>query len=60
MPTTWVKSANEVVVSGVLAGFARDWGINPWLLRAIYVVLTLATGILPGVLIYLVLSLVMK
>lgn len=60
MPTTWVKSANEAVVSGVLAGFARDWGINPWLLRTIYVVLTLATAILPGVLIYLVLSLVMR
>ncbi len=60
MPTTWVKSANEAIVSGVLAGFARDWGISPWLLRAIYLVLTLVTGILPGVLIYLLLALIMK
>ncbi len=60
MPTTWVKSANEAVVSGVLAGFARDWGIHPWILRTIYLVLTLVTGILPGAVIYLLLSLVMK
>lgn len=53
------KSTQDKVLGGVIGGLAREWDIDPTLLRVLYVVLTLITGILLGIVVYLVLYLVM-
>lgn len=55
----WPKSRQDRVVSGTLGGLAERWGINPTALRIGYVILTFLTGILPGVLVYVLLALIM-
>jgi phage shock protein C len=48
------KSRNNRVISGVLGGFAETYGIDASLLRIIYTAITLFTGVMPGLLIYIV------
>jgi len=55
----WPKSRHDKVVSGTLGGLAERWGWNPTGLRVGYTLLTLVTGILPGVLVYLLLAMIM-
>lgn len=55
----WAKSRHDRVVSGTLGGLAERWGWHPTVLRVVYVVLTLLTGILPLALLYVILALVL-
>lgn len=56
----WSKARYDQVVSGTLGGIAERFGWNPTWVRVIYVVFTILTGIVPGVLLYLLLALLMK
>jgi phage shock protein C len=47
-------------VFGVLAGFAGAFDLNVFWLRVIYVVLTLATGLWPGLLLYILAAVLLK
>lgn len=55
----WSKSRHDQVISGTLGGLAERWGLNPTAFRVVYVILTLLTGIVPGVLVYLLFALIM-
>lgn len=55
----WPKSRSDQIVAGVLGGLAERWAWNPTVLRVVYVLLTFVTGIVPGVLVYLLLALIM-
>src|SRR5262245_44827421 len=51
------RSRNEVIIAGVCGGLAEYFGVDPVIVRLIFVLVTLTTGI--GVLLYPVLWLVM-
>jgi phage shock protein C len=53
MKTKLMRSRDDRWVSGVLGGLAKRFGMNPLLLRAIYAILTLFTGVFLGVALYL-------
>lgn len=55
----WPKSRQDRVVSGTLGGLAEKWGIHPTGLRIGYAIATFLTGILPGVVVYVILALIM-
>jgi len=48
-----MRSRDDRWVSGVLGGLAAYWGVNSLLLRAVYAVFTLLTGVFLGAFIYL-------
>lgn len=52
------RSTNQVL-AGVVAGLGEELDLDSTVARLLYVVLTLITGFVPGLLIYLVLYLVM-
>jgi phage shock protein C len=47
------RSRENRVLSGVLGGLGEYFDVDPVLFRLVYVVLTVFTGVLPGVLIYI-------
>ena len=49
------RSLNDRMIAGVLGGIAHRYGWNPLLLRALYVVLSIASAAFPGILLYLIL-----
>lgn len=53
------RSGQERKVLGVCGGFAEYWEADPTFIRAIYLVLTFLSGILPGILLYFALALIM-
>ncbi|TLQ03592.1 PspC domain-containing protein [Pediococcus stilesii] len=53
------KSRTDRFFSGVIGGFAETYGLDSTLLRIIYTALTLFTGFIPGVIIYVVAMMVM-
>lgn len=55
----WPKSTHDKVVSGTLGGLAERWGIHPTVLRIAFAIVTLATGIVLGVIVYWLLALIM-
>lgn len=56
---TLAKSSSDKIVAGVLGGIAAKQGWDPTVTRVVYVVLTLITGIVLGLLVYLIMALVM-
>lgn len=52
-------SSTDKVLAGVCGGLADAWGMDSTLVRVLYVVLTLVTGLVPGLVVYAVLMLVM-
>lgn len=52
------RSNTDKQIAGVCGGFAEYADIDSNLVRAIYVLLTLFSGLVPGLLAYLVLALV--
>lgn len=48
------RSRENVMVGGVLAGLAEYFDQDPTLWRLAFVVLLIATGLMPGLLIYIV------
>lgn len=55
-----IRRARDGAVFGVLAGFARAFDLSVFWLRVIYVALTLATGVWPGLLAYILAALLLK
>lgn len=53
------KSRNNVVVSGVLGGISEFIGIDPTIIRVIYIILALFTAGFPGFMLYIVLMIIM-
>lgn len=53
------RSRSDKVISGVCGGLGEEFDIDPTLVRVIFVIGTLVSGIVPGLLVYLVLALVM-
>lgn len=52
-------STSDKVLAGVCGGLAEAWDMDSTLVRILFVVGTLVTGIVPGLLVYIVLMLVM-
>ncbi|MCS7182582.1 MAG: PspC domain-containing protein [Thermoanaerobaculum sp.] len=53
------RSTAQRQLLGVCGGFAEYWELDPTVIRVLYVVLTFFSGILPGVVLYLILALIM-
>lgn len=53
------RSSTERQLLGVCGGFAEYWETDPTVIRVAYAVLTVLTGILPGILLYIALALIM-
>jgi phage shock protein PspC (stress-responsive transcriptional regulator) len=47
------------MIAGVCGGFAEYFGWAPWLVRFVYVLVTILSAAFPGILIYLLLWLLM-
>jgi phage shock protein C len=54
-----MRSATDKRIAGVCAGFADYFGLDPALSRILWVLLTFFTGIIPGIVMYLVCWLIM-
>jgi phage shock protein C len=48
------RSRDQRMVAGVLGGLASYFGINPTPVRVLFVVFVLLTGVMPGVLLYVI------
>jgi len=48
------RSKKNRVIAGILGGVGEYFGIDPVLIRLSFVALTIFTGIIPGVIFYLV------
>ncbi|MCP4364411.1 MAG: PspC domain-containing protein [Planctomycetes bacterium] len=54
------KSPNDIVFRGTLGGIAEHYGWSSGSLRAIFVLLTFFTAAFPGILLYIVLSILIS
>ncbi len=50
------KSESDRKITGVLGGVSDYMGIDPSLVRIAYVILTILTGFVPGVFLYLLMA----
>ena len=50
------KSTNNVVITGTLGGLAEYLGIDPTIIRVIYVFLSLVTAGFPGITLYVIMA----
>lgn len=55
----FTRSRHDRMIGGVIGGIAQRYGWNSTLLRAIYVILSLASAAFPGILVYLIFWLLM-
>ena len=53
------RSRDNRMIAGVCGGFAEYFGWTPWIVRFIYVLVTILSAAFPGMLIYLLLWLLM-
>lgn len=53
------RSLDDRMIAGVMGGIAHRFGWNSTLLRALYVIVSIASAAFPGVLVYLILWLLM-
>lgn len=53
------KSVDDKKLDGVCAGIAEYFDVDPTLVRAGYSLITILTGIFPGIIGYIVLSIIM-
>ncbi|MBN1514340.1 MAG: PspC domain-containing protein [Phycisphaerae bacterium] len=49
------RSTHNRMIAGVCAGLAEHFGLDPTLLRVIYVLVSLLSAAFPGLLVYIVL-----
>lgn len=54
-----LSRSNNKMIAGVLAGVAEYFNSDPTLVRLLFVLLVLVTGIIPGILVYILAALVM-
>lgn len=55
----FVRSRHDRMLAGVIGGIAQRYGWNSTLLRAIYVIVSIASVAFPGIIVYLLLWLLM-
>lgn len=55
----FVRSRHDRMIAGVIGGIAHRYGWNSTLLRALFVIVSLASAAFPGILVYLILWLLM-
>lgn len=48
------RSREHRVISGVLGGLGEYFAVDPVILRLLYLLITIATGVFPGIIAYLV------
>jgi len=53
------KSKDNKVIAGVMGGFGEYFDIDPVLLRVLYILLTVFTAAVPGIIAYIFMALVM-
>ncbi|MEY8294017.1 PspC domain-containing protein [Limosilactobacillus caviae] len=53
------RSGSDRMVAGVFGGIGKYFRIQPNILRILYVLLTIFTGFVPGIIIYLILVIIM-
>lgn len=56
---TLARSLDDRMIAGVMGGIAHRFGWNPTLVRAIYVIVSIASAAFPGAIVYLLLWLLM-
>jgi len=59
IPRKLFRSSENRQLLGVCGGFAEYWELDPTVVRAIYLVFTFFSGILPGIVLYFLLALIM-
>lgn len=52
---TLVRSLDDRMIAGVMGGIARRFGWNATLVRALFVIVSVASAAFPGILVYLLL-----
>lgn len=55
----FARSLDERMIAGVMGGIARRFGWNATLVRAVFVIVSVASAAFPGILVYLLLWLLM-
>lgn len=53
------QSSQDRILAGVIGGFGTYFGIDATLLRILFVLLLLMTGLIPGAVLYLVAAILM-
>ena len=54
-----VRTVDNKFLGGVCGGMAKEWNMDPTLVRLIFVLLVLLTGLIPFFLIYIILWVIM-
>lgn len=55
----FTRSRHDRMIAGVLGGIAQRFGWSAFLLRVVFVIVSIASAAFPGILVYLVLWLLM-
>lgn len=58
-PRPLIRSRHDRMIAGVIGGFAQRLGWNSTWVRVIYVIVSLASAVFPGILVYLIAWLLM-
>ena len=53
------RSASDRILAGVFGGFGQYFNCSPNIFRIIYVILSILSGLIPGIIIYIILMLIM-
>lgn len=53
------RSGSDKMITGVFGGIGQYFRIQPNILRILYVILTIFTGFVPGIIIYVILTIIM-
>jgi len=53
------KSEDDKKLSGVCGGIGEYVNVDPTAIRVVYVIITLLTGVLPGIIAYIALAIIM-
>lgn len=59
VPASFSRSRSDRVLAGVMGGVARRYGWNSTLVRVLFVVVSVGSVAVPGILIYLILWVLM-
>ncbi len=58
-PRPFTRSTTDRVLAGVMGGIAQRYGWNSTLVRAVFVIASIASVAFPGIIVYLILWLLM-
>ena len=58
-PRPFTRSRNDRILAGVMGGIAQRFGWNATMVRVIFVIISIASAAVPGILVYLILWLLM-